>query len=97
MKKRKNFAKRKWAISLVKLLTTIMPLLSACRKAQENAKMSLGTVADYLTCAPQERKGSRQTLDEIVLSVLGHIYMSAVLSTTSQESRKTVFLIIWQS
>lgn len=68
IRKRKKLTKRKWSISLVKLLSTIMSLLSAYRQAQENAKMSLGTVGDYLTCAPQGRKGSRPTSDEIVRS-----------------------------
>lgn len=45
-----------------------MSLLSAYRQGQENAKISLGTVGDYLTCAPEGRKGSRPTLDETVRS-----------------------------
>lgn len=64
---RKKINKEEVEFSLVSLLTTVMPLLSACRQAQENVKMSLGTVADYLTRAPQGRKGSRPTSDEIVL------------------------------
>lgn len=46
-----------------------MPLLPACRQAQANVRMSLGTAADYLTCASKGRKGSRPTSDEIVLSL----------------------------
>lgn len=67
-----------------------MPLRSVGRQTQDNAKMAL---LQIIWRAPQGRKGSRLTLDEMVLSLsLEHIYMSAALSMTSQENRKIVFL-----
>lgn len=61
MRKTEKLTKRKLSISLAKLLKTVTPLLPVCRQARENAKMSLGTVADYLTCSSRKERQHTNT------------------------------------
>lgn len=97
MRKTEKLTKSKLSISLAKLLITITSLLPVCRQAQGNAKMSLSTVADYLTCSSRKERQHTNTRWNNAFCVLEYIFMSAVPSTTSQESRKTTFLRTQQS